>query len=102
MAQTRVFAYGREDNNGHHLACSALEAQKDDEFIKHIKRFDHLKVYKVEAGSKCTFVCCEGEDDLLSNRYEHKHAKCSLCKSESSITGPLHFTVKDKVFTYFC
>ena len=43
----KVFAYGRDDNNGHHLACTSAEAQKDEEFIKHIKRFDHLKVYRV-------------------------------------------------------
>ena len=92
LNQTRVFAYGREDNNGHHLACSAADAQKDDDFMKHIKRFDHLKVYKVEAGAKCTFVCCEGEDDLLSNRYQHSSAiVCALCNS-GNITGPLHFT----------
>ena len=68
----RVYAYGREDVNGHHLACNNTEAAKDDEFIKHLKRFDHLKVYKVEAGAKCTFVCCEGEEELLTGRYLHK------------------------------
>lgn len=57
----------------------------------------------MEAGAKCTFVCCEGEEELLSNRYEHRHAFCSLCKSEKHIVGPLHFTIdQDKKFTYFC
>jgi hypothetical protein len=102
MELNRVFAYGREDNNGHHLACSSTEAMKEDDFIKHIKRFDHLKVYKVEAGAKCTFVCCEGEDDLLSHRYEHKGIFCSLCKDDKFITGPLHFTKVNDTFTYFC
>jgi hypothetical protein len=105
MNQTKVFAYGRDDNNGHHLAIPLSEVQKDDEFIRHIKRFDHLKVYKVEAGAKCTFVCCEGEEELLSNRYQHKEAFCSLCKNENHITGPLHFTVagdEERKFTYYC
>lgn len=42
---------------------------------------------------RTTFVCCEGESDILAHRYEHKGALCSLCKSENFITGPLHFTV---------
>jgi hypothetical protein len=88
------------------LACTQAEAQKEDDFIKHIKRFDHLKVYKVEAGAKCTFVCCEGDEDLLTHRYQHKEAKCSLCKQSedtSHITGPLNFTIDDqKKFTYYC
>lgn len=69
-----VFAYGRDDSNGHHLACTNLEAAKEDEFIKHLYRFDHLNVYKVEAGVKCSFVCCEGDESLLSNRYVHSYA----------------------------
>lgn len=90
--RNKVYAYGREDTNGHHLACTAAEAQKEDDFIKHLKRFDHLKVYKVEAGAKCSFVCCEGEEELLSNRYMHKYAVCIICQ-KTPIEGPLHFTV---------
>lgn len=93
LSQSRIFAYGRDDVNAHHLACTAAEASKEDDFIRHIKRFDHLKVYKVEAGSKTSFVCCEGEVDLLSNRYQHTEAFCSLCKSENFIKGPIHFTI---------
>ena len=93
LNQNRVFAYGRDDNNGHHLACTQAEASKEDDFIRHIKRFDHLKVYKVEAGAKTSFVCCEGEDDLLSNRYHHYEIFCNICKSEKYISGPLHFTI---------
>ncbi len=102
MNQNKVFAYGRDDNNGHHLACTSAEAQKEDDFIKHLKRFDHLKVYKVAAGMRTSFVCCEGESDILAHRYEHKSAFCSICKNENFITGPLHFTVKDKKFDYYC
>ena len=102
LTQNKVFAYGRDDANGHHLACASAEAQKDDDFIKHIKRFDHLKVYKVEAGAKTSFVCCEGEEDLLSKRYQHSQAQCYLCKASDFINGPLHFTVTGGVFTYYC
>mmetsp|Transcript_22210 Transcript_22210/g.16616 ORF Transcript_22210/g.16616 Transcript_22210/m.16616 type:complete len:181 (+) Transcript_22210:3013-3555(+) len=103
--KNRVFAYGREDQNGYHLACNSQEAQKDDEFVKHIKRFDHLNVYKVEAGAKCSFVCCEGEEELLTARYEHSYAQCCVCKVQP-IVGPLNFFVTNeggkKNFSYWC
>jgi hypothetical protein len=88
--------------NGHHLACSTIEASKDDEFIKHLKRFDNLNVYKVEAGVKSSFVCCEGEEELLTGRYFHSYAQCSECKIQP-IVGPLHFVVdENNAFTYWC
>lgn len=78
------------------------EGTKDDDFVKHLKRFDNLNVYKVAAGAKSTFVCCEGEPSLLHDRYHHAHATCTECKV-SPIVGILHFTVsKDKKFTYWC
>jgi hypothetical protein len=101
VEHNQVFAYGREDANGHHLACTPAEAAKEDDFIRHLKRFDHLKVYRVEAGAKCSFVCCEGEPELLYNRYMHPGIECSLCK-RGNLSGPIHFSVIDKTFTYFC
>jgi len=102
-AKRMVFAYGRDDANAHHLGVSNIEASKDDEFIKHLKRFDTLNVYKIAAGLKCTFVCCEGEESLLEGRYRHTGTTCNLC-SVSPIVGPLHFTIDkaNKKFKYWC
>ena len=85
-----VFAYGRDDQNAHHLGVTNADAAKDEEFIKHLKRFDNLNVYRVAAGNKATFVCCEGEESLLHGRYTHEGIQCSVC-SINPIVGPLHF-----------
>ena len=39
---------------------------------------------------------------MLTSRYEHKQATCHICKDAKFITGPLHFTVKENKFTYYC
>ena len=85
-----VFSVGKEEGVFSHYGITEEESKNMEEIITHLKTFDHLEPYLVEAGNKTSFVAFRGDKLPSSDVGVHKDTKCEVT-GESPIQGVMHF-----------
>jgi hypothetical protein len=95
-----VFSLGKEEGVFAHYGITEEESKTTEEFVTHLKIFDHLVPYLVEAGNKTSFVAVKGDKLPSSNVGIHEGLKCQET-GESPIVGTLHF-YKDEAKKLHC
>ena len=85
-----VFSLGREEGAFSYLGIKEEDVKDNDDFVHHLKIFDHLEPYIVEAGVRTSFVAFEGDEDPSDRVSIHKGLTCEVTK-ESPIKGIMHF-----------
>ena len=85
-----VFSVGKEKGVFSHYGITEEESKNMEEIITHLKTFDHLEPYLVEAGNKTSFVAFRGDKLPSSDVGVHKDTKCEVT-GESPIQGVMHF-----------
>ena len=85
-----VFSVGKEEGVFSHYGITEEESKNMENIITHLKTFDHLEPYLVEAGNKTSFVAFRGDKLPSSDVGVHKDTKCEVT-GESPIQGIMHF-----------
>lgn len=85
-----VFSLGKEEGVYSHYGITEEESKNMEEIVTHLKTFDHLEPYLVEAGNKTSFVAFRGDKLPSSDVGVHKDTKCEVT-GESPIQGIMHF-----------
>lgn len=85
-----AFSMGREEGVFSYFGITEEESKTTEEFITHLKLFDHLTPYLCEAGNKASFISVSGDELPSSNVSIHTGIKCEVT-GESPVHGILHF-----------
>ena len=85
-----VFSVGKEKGVFSHYGITEEESKNMEEIITHLKTFDHLEPYLVEAGNETSFVAFRGDKLPSSDVGVHKNTKCEVT-GESPIQGVMNF-----------
>ena len=85
-----IFSLGKEEGVFSHFGITEEESKTTEEFVTHLKMFDHIDPYLIEAGNKTSFVVVNGDELPSSKVGVHEGLKCEVT-GESPIVGTLHF-----------
>lgn len=85
-----VFAIGREENQYGMFGYNEEQYKENQDFVHHLKQFDHLDPVIICAGNKCSFVTFKGDKLPTDSLSIHEGYTCEVT-NESPIKGTMHF-----------
>lgn len=85
-----MFVFGKEENQHSQYGFNEEQYKDMQEFVHHLKIFDHIEPEHINAGNHTTFVSFKG-DKLPSDKLSiHEGLTCEVT-NVTPIKGTLHF-----------